>query len=165
VPIAVAASILLAAAAFVTRAGVNGDGTGLSDSLQGSRRDAPAQTSRAAPQQRRDITAPQAASQPSAVQQKRVEPPAPVYDEQRLGFALEWARRQAATCTGYGSSVPSVTVNVSFGPDGKVSDATVVEPQQLNEGKVVCIELHYRSALIPAFDGDAFTVTEHVVYY
>ena len=88
------------------------------------------------------------------------------HDQQRMEFALSWARNKVkAGCRGFGVAPPAVTLNVTFAADGKVSQVTIQQERRLNGGMAQCLRSYFRGILIPPFEGAAFTVTERVVFY
>lgn len=78
---------------------------------------------------------------------------------------VHMALHQARKCNPGGHAVGTSDVFVTFGPDGRVSDAQVVGGDLMGTPVSKCIVLYARSVTIPAFDGEPFTVKESVTLH
>lgn len=87
-------------------------------------------------------------------------PPAPAYDVQRLDLALRWARTNAERCHRGGRAVGTAQLSITFSPEGKVTVFELTGEPIASAPVATCVTTYFRSMLIPAFDGEAFTIHE-----
>ncbi|HEY6725665.1 MAG TPA: hypothetical protein VI197_16640 [Polyangiaceae bacterium] len=98
------------------------------------------------------------AAEPAAAGPERH--PEVAYDAQRLDFALRWARTRADHCHRGGRAVGTAQLAITFSPEGKVTALRVTGEPIASAPVARCVATYFQSMLIPAFDGEAFTIHE-----
>jgi hypothetical protein len=78
--------------------------------------------------------------------------------------ALEQARGAAQACRAGDDPPGTAKVLLTFAPSGKVTTATVTGRSYSGTPTGSCIARSFRSARVPAFDGDFVTVSKTVVF-
>jgi hypothetical protein len=84
------------------------------------------------------------------------------YDAQRLEFALRYARSRAQQCHQGGRAIGTAALSITFSSEGKVSELQLSGEPIASAPVGVCVAGYFRSMLIPAFEGEAFTIHELV---
>lgn len=105
---------------------------------------------------------------PEAPQRARTDEPTEepptraAYDAQRLGFAMRWARSHALSCHRGGRAGGTVHVEITFAPEGKVSDVVLRGEPVASAPVGRCIESYFKAMLLPPYEGEPFIVHEQL---
>jgi hypothetical protein len=91
---------------------------------------------------------------PSLVQDFEVQP-SRRFDEEKARQALEAAAKLAAFCSGKSNPKGPLEVGVRFGSDGHVTRALVLTPAFRGSPQGSCVEMVFRRAIVPTFEGPA----------
>ncbi len=75
------------------------------------------------------------------------------FDRQAAQTALSAAAEQAKNCRPIGGPSGSGTVQVTYEPSGKVASVTIVTAGFENSEAAACIQMLFRRAKVPAFNG------------
>lgn len=84
------------------------------------------------------------------------------YDAQRLAFALTWAKSHAEDCHRWGRAVGTVDLAITFSSEGRVTELELSGEPVAGAPVAGCVESYYRAMLIPAFEGEPFTIHERL---
>jgi GYF domain 2 len=87
---------------------------------------------------------------------------APPFDANAASAAVASAAAQATSCRQEGDPTGTTTVIITFAPSGRVTTATVNGPPFAGTKTGGCIAATMRRARVPAFSGDAKTVSKSV---
>jgi hypothetical protein len=79
--------------------------------------------------------------------------PGSTFDRAAAQAALTAAAEQAKNCRPIGGPSGSGMVQVQYEPSGKVSAVTIVTPGFENSEAAGCIQMLFRRARVPAFNG------------
>jgi hypothetical protein len=79
--------------------------------------------------------------------------PGGTFDRQAAQAALSTAAEQAKNCRPIGGPSGAGTVQVQYEPSGRVGAVTIVTPGFENSDAAACIQMLFRRARVPAFNG------------
>ncbi len=88
------------------------------------------------------------------------EPPKPPFDTSAARAALDAAASNAASCKKDDGPTGRGKVQITFSPSGRATSATVVEGPFGGTATGGCVARTFRAAHVPAFSGDAVTVSK-----
>jgi hypothetical protein len=104
--------------------------------------------------QRRATSAPaRAVATPSRATETSAQEPGSNFNREAATAALESAATQAKNCRPMGGPSGAGTVQVQYEPSGKVASVSIVTAGFENSDAADCIEMLFRRAKVPAFNG------------
>ena len=127
----------------------DGDGRAARRAKRAARRAAAAEARRP----RRAVAEASTAAEPEREVASPASEPGSTFDRQAAQTALAASAEQAKNCRPIGGPSGAGTVQVTYEPSGKVASVTIVTPGFENSEAAGCIEMLFRRAKVPAFNG------------